>query len=303
MRLDDEKNSENIEDLRGQGGGGGFRFPGGGGRRRVRMGGKRGGMGIGTIIIMLIGMFVFGVNPLELLNGGLGGGSDGGGSLQAPQTQSAPPPTSAQQDAMKTFVSKVLHTTETTWKKKFAETGKQYREPRLVLFSGHVRSACGMAQSAMGPFYCPGDQKVYLDMSFFNDMKTRMRAGGDFAYAYVIAHEVGHHVQTLLGIAGQVSAARRRVSKVEGNRLSVRMELQADCLAGMWAHDNKLVLEKGDIEEGLNAANAIGDDRLQRQSGGRVVPESFTHGTSAQRMEWFQRGLRTGSLKACDTFK
>ncbi len=298
MRLDDEEGSSNIEDRRGQGGGD-FRFPGGGGRRRVRMGGKRGGMGIGTIILLLIGMFFFGVNPLEFLNGG--GGL--GGGMQAPQTRNAPPPTSAQQDAMKTFVSKVLHTTETTWKKKFAEQGKQYREPRLVLFSGHVRSACGMAQSAMGPFYCPGDQKVYLDMSFFNDMKTKMRAGGDFAYAYVIAHEVGHHVQTLLGISGKISAARRQVSKVEGNRLSVRMELQADCFAGIWAHDNKMVLEKGDIEEGLNAANAIGDDRLQRQSGNRVVPESFTHGTSAQRMEWFQRGLQTGKLSACNTFK
>ena len=298
MRLDDEEGSSNIEDTRGRGGGG-FRFPGGGGRRRIRMGGRKGGMGIGTIVLLLIGMFVFGINPLEFLGGG------GGGSVRmpAPQTRSAPPPTSAQQDAMKTFVSKVLHTTETTWKKKFAEMGKQYREPRLVLFTGQVRSACGMAQSAMGPFYCPGDQKVYLDMSFFNDMKSRMRAGGDFAYAYVIAHEVGHHVQTLLGISGKISAARRRVSKVEANRLSVRMELQADCFAGIWAHDNKLKLEPGDIEEGMNAANAIGDDRLQRQSTGRVVPESFTHGTSAQRMEWLQRGLRSGKLADCNTFK
>lgn len=296
MRLDDEEQSSNIEDRRGQGGQGGFGFPGGGGRR-VRIGGRRGGMGIGTIIILLIGMFVFGINPMELFNGG------GGSLAPQPQTRSAPPPTSAQQDALKVFVSKVLRTTEKTWTKKFAEQGKQYRQPRLVIFSGYVRSACGMAQSAMGPFYCPGDQKIYLDMSFFNDMKSRMRAGGDFAYAYVIAHEVGHHVQTLLGISGKVSAARARVSKVEGNRLSVRMELQADCLAGIWAHDNKLVLEQGDIEEGMNAANAIGDDRLQRQSTGRVVPESFTHGTSAQRMEWLQRGLRSGRLESCNTFK
>lgn len=294
MRLDDEQVSENIEDHRGRGGGG-FRLPGGGGRRRIRMGGKRGGMGIGTIILVLIAMFVFGINPLEFLNGG--------GGLQAPQTRNVAPPSSAQQDAMKTFVSKVLHTTETTWNKEFTKLGKQYREPRLVLFSGHVRSACGMAQSAMGPFYCPGDQKVYIDMSFFNDMETRLKAGGDFAQAYVIAHEVGHHVQTLLGISGKISAARQRVSKVEGNRLSVRMELQADCLAGIWAHNNKQILERGDIEEGLNAASAIGDDRLQRQSTGRVVPESFTHGTSAQRVEWFKRGIQTGRLAACDTFK
>ncbi len=298
MRLDDEKESSNIEDRRGQRGGGGFRFPGGGGRRRVRMGGKRGGMGIGTIILLLIGMFVFGVNPLEFLGGG-----GGGGSVQAPQTRNAPPPTSAQQDAMKVFVSKVLKTTETTWQKKFAEQGKQYREPRLVLFSGSVRSACGQAQSAMGPFYCPGDQKIYIDMSFFRDMETRMQAGGDFAWAYVVAHEVGHHIQTLLGISGKVAAARQRVSKVESNRLSVRMELQADCMAGMWANDNQRLLEQGDIEEGLNAASAIGDDRLQRRAGGRIVPESFTHGTSAQRVEWFTRGFKTGSLAACNTFK
>jgi len=295
MRLDDEQESKNIEDRRGRGGGG-FRFPGGGGRRRIRMGGKSGGMGIGTIIILLIAMFVFGVNPLELLNGG-------GGGFQAPQTRNVPPPTSAEQDRMKTFVSKVLQTTEKTWHKEFARMGKQYREPRLVLFSGHVRSACGMAQSAMGPFYCPGDQKVYIDLSFFRDMETKLKAGGDFAQAYVIAHEVGHHVQTLLGIAGKVSAARQRVSKVEGNQLSVRMELQADCLAGIWAHNNKNLLERGDIEEGLNAANAIGDDRLQRQSTGRVVPDSFTHGTSAQRVAWFKRGIQSGNLSACDTFK
>lgn len=296
MRLDDEQHSDNIEDRRGQGGGG-FGFPGGGGRR-VRIGGRRGGMGIGTIIVLLIAMFVFGINPMELFNGG-------GGSFapQSPQTRNAPPPTSVQQDKMKSFVSKVLHTTETTWTKIFREQGKTYRKPKLVLFTGHVRSACGLAQSAMGPFYCPGDQKVYLDMSFFHDMVRRLRAGGDFAQAYVIAHEVGHHVQTLLGISGKVSAMRRRVSKVQGNRLSVRMELQADCLAGIWAHNNRNLLESGDIEEGLNAASAIGDDRLQRQSTGRVVPESFTHGTSAQRVEWFKRGIQSGRLSACDTFR
>ncbi len=298
MRLDDEKQSSNIEDRRGSGGrGGGFGFPRGRGGRGVRIGGKKGGFGIGTIIIMAIAYFVFGVNPMEMLNGG---GTGGSFTQQAPQRQT--PQSQAANDEMKVFVSKVLHTTETTWDKIFREQGKTYEKPRLVLFSGHVQSACGMAQSAMGPFYCPGDRKVYIDMSFFRDMKRQLGTSGDFAWAYVIAHEVGHHVQTLLGISAKVTAARRRVSKVEGNQLSVRMELQADCFAGMWAHNNRKILEAGDIEEGLNAANAIGDDRLQRKSGGRVVPESFTHGSSAQRVAWFKRGLNSGKLSECNTF-
>lgn len=295
MRLDDEEQSGNIEDRRSSGGG--FGFPRGGrGGRRVRIGGKRGGFGIGTIIIMAIAYFVFGVNPMEMLNGG-------GGSFtqQAPQ-QPQSPQTKAQNDEMKVFVSKVLHTTETTWVKVFREQGKTYEKPRLVLFSGHVQSACGMAQSAMGPFYCPGDHKVYIDTAFFRDMKRQLGTSGDFAWAYVIGHEVGHHVQTLLGISAKVTAARRQVSKVEGNQLSVRMELQADCFAGMWAKDNRDILERGDIEEGLNAANAIGDDRLQKRAGGRVVPESFTHGSSAQRVAWFKRGLNSGKLGDCNTF-
>ena len=301
MRLDDEEQSGNIEDRRSSGGGGfGFPrgFPGGGGRRRVRLGGKRGGFGIGTIIIMAIAYFVFGINPMNLLNGNIGGG--GGYTQPAPQRQA--PQSQAANDEMKVFVSKVLHTTETTWTNIFRQMGKTYEKPRLVLFSGSVQSACGMAQSAMGPFYCPGDHKVYLDTAFFRDMKRQLGTSGDFAWGYVIAHEVGHHVQTLLGISAKVTAARRQVSKVRGNQLSVRMELQADCFAGIWANQNRKILEGGDIEEGLNAANAIGDDRLQRNAGGRVVPESFTHGSSAQRVAWFKRGLNGGKISSCDTF-
>ena len=291
MRLDDEQASSNVEDRRGQRGRrGGFRIPMG------RRGG--GGIGIGTIVILGILWLVFGVNPLEMLSGG---GLPQQQTQQVPQTQQqqgAP----AANDEMGKFASKVLSTTERTWTRVFKENGRQYEEPRMVLFSGFVQSACGAAQSAMGPFYCPLDKKVYIDLSFFRDMSTRLGASGDFAHAYVIAHEVGHHVQTLLGIAAKVTAARQRSSKTEANRLSVRMELQADCLAGVWARDNKSILDQGDIEEGINAATAIGDDRLQKRSQGYVVPESFTHGTSAQRVEWFKRGVQTGDIRQCDTF-
>ena len=290
MRLDDEQASSNVEDRRGQTSRrGGFRIPMG------RRGG--GGIGIGTIVILGIMWLVFGINPLEMLGGGF-----------APQTQQQIPQTQSQQtspaanDEMGKFASKVLSTTERTWTRVFKENNRQYEEPRMVLFSGFVQSACGAAQSAMGPFYCPRDKKIYIDLSFFRDMSTRLGASGDFAHAYVIAHEVGHHVQTLLGIAAKVTAARTRASKTEANRLSVRMELQADCLAGVWARDNKSILEQGDIEEGINAATAIGDDRLQKRSQGYVVPESFTHGTSAQRVEWFTRGIKTGDIRQCDTF-
>jgi predicted metalloprotease len=290
MRLDDEQASSNVEDRRGQRGRrGGFRIPMG------RRGG--GGIGIGTIIILGILWLVFGVNPLEML----GGGGLQQQTQQIPQTQQQPGAPAAN-DEMGKFASKVLSTTERTWTRVFKENGRQYEEPRMVLFSGYVQSACGAAQSAMGPFYCPRDKKIYIDLSFFRDMSTRLGASGDFAHAYVIAHEVGHHVQTLLGIAEKVTAARLRSSKTEANRLSVRMELQADCLAGVWARDNKNILEQGDIEEGINAATAIGDDRLQKRSQGYVVPESFTHGTSAQRVEWFKRGIQTGSISQCDTF-
>ncbi|MEO9874209.1 MAG: neutral zinc metallopeptidase [Anderseniella sp.] len=290
MRLDDEQASSNVEDRRGQRGRrGGFRIPMG------RRGGS--GIGIGTIIILGILWLVFGVNPLEML----GGGGLQQQTQQVPQTQQQQG-TPAANDEMGKFASKVLSTTERTWARIFTENGRQYEEPRMVLFSGYVQSACGAAQSAMGPFYCPRDKKIYIDLSFFRDMSSRLGASGDFAHAYVIAHEVGHHVQTLLGIAEKVTAARMRSSKADANRLSVRMELQADCMAGVWARDNKNILEQGDIEEGINAATAIGDDRLQKRSQGYVVPESFTHGTSAQRVEWFKRGIQTGDLRQCDTF-
>lgn len=291
MRLDDERASSNVEDRRGQGGmgRGGIRIP---------MGRGGGGIGIGTIIILGILWLVFGLNPLDMLTGGM--------QPQQQQTQQVPQSpssgSSATTDEWGQFAAKVLNTTERTWTRIFKENGRTYEAPRMVLFSGFVQSACGMAQSAMGPFYCPRDNKVYIDLSFFQDMRSRLGAGGDFAYAYVIAHEVGHHVQNQLGIADKVMAARMRSSQAEANQLSVRMELQADCLAGVWAHDNRNLLEEGDIEEGLNAATAIGDDRLQRRSQGYVVPESFTHGTSEQRMTWLKRGIQSGNLSACDTF-
>jgi uncharacterized protein len=208
-------------------------------------------------------------------------------------------------DAGKDFVSRVLGSTERTWDGIFQKMGQQYEAPQLVLFSGFVQSACGAAQSAMGPFYCPGDQKVYIDLSFYQDMKNKLGAPGDFAQAYVIAHEVGHHIQNLFGIAKKVQDARSRVSEEEGNQLQVRMELQADCLAGIWAQEANAranILEEGDIEEGLNAAAAIGDDRLQKRSQGYVVPESFTHGSSEQRVRWFKQGMTAKDVRDCDTF-
>jgi predicted metalloprotease len=231
--------------------------------------------------------------------------------MQIVQTQqrSAPAAPTGQkatlEDEQSQFVAVVLADTEDTWNAVFRNAGRQYQEPTLVLFSGSVRSACGFAQAAMGPFYCPADQKVYIDLSFYSDLKNRFRAPGDFAQAYVIAHEVGHHVQTLLGVSEQVQRKKARLSKVEANQLSVRQELQADCLAGIWAHHadrTRNLLERGDIEEGLNAASAIGDDRMQKQSQGYVTPESFTHGSSAQRVKWFKRGYQTGDVNACDTF-
>lgn len=291
MRLDDKEPSSNVEDRRGEGG-----FGRGGVRIPIGRGG--GGIGIGTIIILGILWLVFGINPLEMLSRGF-----------APQQQEMPQQTQTQpgvpaSDEWAQFAAKVLGTTETTWDKIFQEQlNRQYDHPRLVLFSGYVQSACGMAQSAMGPFYCPRDQKVYLDLSFFQDMRARLGAGGDFAYAYVIAHEVGHHVQNLLGIADKVTAARMRSSQVESNQLSVMMELQADCFAGVWARDNQDLLEEGDVEEAIGAALAIGDDRLQKRSQGYVVPENFTHGSSEQRASWLKRGMQTGNIAACDTFR
>ena len=253
------------------------------------------GLGIGSIIILIIGVLL-GENPMQLLQQ-LQSGSPA-------QTQQVPP--NAQDDALGQFVSVVLKETEDVWNKIFREElGRSYQEPTLVLFTGKDRSACGFASAATGPFYCPGDQKVYIDLSFYEQLKTRFEAPGDFAMAYVVAHEVAHHVQNLLGITGQVDQQRGRISKTEFNELSVRLELQADFLAGVWAHHTekmKGILEEGDIEEALNAAHAIGDDRIQMKSRGYVVPDSFTHGTSEQRMRWFTKGLKTGDINQGDTF-
>ena len=324
MRLDNEKpDYDSIEDRRGQGGGGGFGFPGGrGGRINIPMGGGRaGGFSFKTILFLVALYFIlkmFGIDLLQVLNQG-GAPVPGSGTntemtlpdarTEATDSSGIPTPSNktadASSDAGKEFVARVLGSTSRIWDQIFTQMGQTYQKPKLVLFSGFVQSACGMAQSAMGPFYCPGDQKVYIDLSFYQDMKTKLGAPGDFAQAYVIAHEVGHHVQNLLGIASKVTAKRMRVSEEEGNALSVRMELQADCFAGIWAQEanaSAKILEEGDIEEGLNAAAAIGDDRLQKRSQGYVVPESFTHGTSAQRVNWFRRGFEAQSLRDCDTF-
>lgn len=280
MRLGDRE-SDNVDDRRG-----------------LSPGLAGGGIGvIGAIAILAIGLF-FGVDPGVLLQIIAGN--------ESPSASYAPPPgTSAGNDDLKRFVSLVLADTEDTWHDVFRRLGRDYQEPKLVLFSGATPSACGFAQSAVGPFYCPGDRKVYLDLGFFRDLQTRYQAKGEFAEAYVIAHEVGHHVQNLLGIIDRVDALRARSDKPQANALSVRLELQADCLAGVWANQANAVrkiLEAGDVEQGLAAASAVGDDRLQMRSRGYVVPESFTHGSSAQRVRWFKRGLDTGSLRQCDTF-
>ena len=280
MRWERGRRSDNIEDRRGM---------------RVSGRGLAGG-GIGAIILALVAMY-FGVDPSVVLNQA--------GSL-APAEQTQPATFSPEEERLKDFMSVVLADTEDVWSALFQGSGRQYEQPKLVLFSGAVQSACGFAQAAMGPFYCPADRKLYLDMSFFNDLAQRHDAPGDFAQAYVVAHEVGHHVQTLLGVSEQVHAARSRAGEAEGNALQVRMELQADCFAGVWAHHAqkaRQVLEPGDIEEGLAAAAGVGDDRLQQQARGYVVPESFTHGSSEQRMRWFQRGMQTGDATQCDTFK
>ena len=294
------RRSENIEDRRGEGG-----LPSGMGGMRFPVGGRAGGIGgLGLVALVLLGLF-FGVDPSVLLDMG------GGGTAPSNYVPSSPEPRSERTpgipDEEREFVSVVLADTEDTWHALFQQMGRTYREPTLVLFSGMVDSGCGLAQSASGPFYCPRDGKLYLDTSFFDEMSRRFGASGDFAQAYVIAHEVGHHVQNLLGILPKASAAQRAAgSKVEANRIQVRIELQADCFAGVWAnHANQMrnILEPGDIEEALNAATAIGDDRLQRQSQGYVVPESFTHGSSAQRVRWFKRGIESGDLRRCNTFE
>ena len=283
MKWEGNRESDNVEDRR-DGGGGGF-----GGRS----------IGIGSIAIALIASWLFGVSPMTVLNL-LSGAGPG-----APQSQQAPAHKPPADDHMAKFVSTVLADTEDVWKDVFSQGGATYREPKLVLFRGATPTGCGQGQSAMGPFYCPGDQKVYIDLAFYRDLRERFHAPGEFAQAYVIAHEVGHHVQNLLGISDKVHAAQQRSgNKAAANALSVRLELQADCFAGVWAHytAQKGILEKGDVEEALNAAQQIGDDTLQKRMQGYVVPESFNHGTSAQRQKWLATGMKSGKLSDCDTF-
>lgn len=291
MKWEGNRESDNVEDRRSDDGGG---FGGGGGL----LGGRS--IGIGTIVVALLGGWVLGINPLTILSMLSGGGAPTAQVQQ--QTPAQKPPAD---DRMAAFVSTVLADTEDVWKDVFAKGGATYQEPRLVLFRGATQTACGQGQAAMGPFYCPGDQKVYIDLGFYETLKNKLGAPGDFAQAYVIAHEVGHHVQNLLGISGKMDQMRGRVSKADYNVLSVKLELQADCFAGVWANhaqSARQILEQGDVEEAMNAAAKIGDDALQRSGGGAIVPESFTHGTSAQRQRWFDAGLKNGSIKACDTF-
>ncbi|MCB1526112.1 MAG: neutral zinc metallopeptidase [Hyphomicrobiaceae bacterium] len=322
MRYDDQdRESRNVEDRRGQGG---FPFPGGRGVR-IPIGG-RGGFSITTLLILGAVMLFFGINPLDILSGG--GGSGGGFQVpQMPRTEQAPRPTSNNNpfdipglpgsrqnapsqpsesaDEMGKFIKRVLADTEDVWNRVFKSFGKSYNEPKLVLFTGATNTACGTGMSAMGPFYCPIDQKIYVDLGFYEQLKRRFQAPGDFAQAYVIAHEVGHHVQKLLGIADKVQSLKSRMSERDSNALQVRMELQADCLSGVWANLNDQLnnrLERGDIEEGLNAASAIGDDMIQRRTQGHIVPDAFTHGTSAQRVQWFRKGYEGGQMQVCDTF-
>ena len=301
MRYDDLPQSDNIEDRRGEGGGGGMGgFPMGG----------RGGLGIGTIVILGIVGYALGIDP-RLLIGGAEMLSGGGQSQQQPQTK--PGKTGAPSDDMGKFVSRILGSADVQWKQIFEQAGQRYRPPTLVMFSGATRAdACGMAQSAMGPFYCPPDSKIYLDTSFFRDIERRFRgcdAGSSscqFAQAYVIAHEIGHHVQNQLGILSKVQQQQRGLPKVEGNRLQVRVELQADCFAGIWAaraDKQWQLIQPGDVEAAMRTAAAIGDDRLQKQAQGYAIPDSFTHGSSEQRQRWFQTGLKGGSVKGCNTFE
>ncbi len=285
MKWEGNRESDNVEDRRDGGG------SGGGG-----IGGR--GIGIGSIAIALVASYFFGINPMTVLSL-LSGGSP------EPQVSQAPAHRPPAGDNVAKFVSTVLADTEDVWKDVFTKGGSAYKEPKLVLFRGSYPTACGQGQAAMGPFYCPGDQKVYIDLNFFETLKNKLGAPGEFAQAYVIAHEVGHHVQNLLGISGKMDQMRSRVSQTEYNALSVRLELQADCFAGVWANraqESRKILEGGDIESAMNAAAKIGDDALQRAATGHVVPESFTHGSSAQRTKWFNNGLQNGSVKGCDTF-
>ncbi len=338
VRWRGREQSDNIEDRRGQGGGGGFRFPfpRGGRGRGIRIptgrGGRRGG-GMSMMTMVIIGLvmyFVFGLNPLDLLRGGTGGpapqidaGGSGGQTLpkfeipglpgsrtsdQGNGTRTAQRPATSPgkrtTDEAGQFVSVIFNDTEDVWKRIFPSFGKRYREPNMVLYTGYTNTGCGPGQAAMGPFYCPLDQKVYIDLSFFRTLERKFGAPGDFAQAYVIAHEVGHHVQTLLGIADAVQRAKAQNPRA-ANKIQVMMELQADCLSGVWANHadrTKQILEPGDIDEGLNAAAQIGDDMIQKRAGQRVNPHSFTHGSAAQRQRWFRAGYESGNMNACDTF-
>jgi hypothetical protein len=291
MRWEDERQSDNVEDRRGQGGG----FGG--------VGMRRGGIGIGAILLALVGGWLLGVNPLEIL--GLIGGIDGGQVVQAPAPSTPGQHGVSPADAGGRFVSTVLASTEDAWTEVFRQGGSRYRPPKLVMFSGATRTACGLGQSAAGPFYCPEDQTVYIDLSFYQMLQQRFKAPGDFAQAYVVAHEVGHHVQNLLGTMSKVQSQRQRMSERQYNQLSVRLELQADCYAGVWARQSQQAkgwLEKGDVEEGLNAASQIGDDTMQKREQGTVVPDAFTHGSSRQRVHWFRVGMESRQLSDCDTF-
>ena len=276
MELGSQRSSENVEDRRGIGVGG--------------------GVGIGTIVIAVVAYFL-GIDPSVVIQGA--------NQIQQQRPQQAPRDPNAPKDEGQVFVEKVLGSTEDVWKQILPQQGgQQYRDPKLVLFTGAVRSACGMGQAAMGPFYCPPDQKVYIDLAFYRELRDRFHSPGDFAQAYVIAHEIGHHVQNQLGIMDKLQSLQGRASRQEFNQASVRVELQADCFAGVWAHHagNARLLDPGDLEEGLTAASAIGDDKIQKQTQGTVVPESFTHGSSAQRVRWFKRGMDTGRIQDCDTF-
>jgi predicted metalloprotease len=313
---DEDRESNNVEDRRSERGPM-FRFPGGGGdgtRIQIPIGG--GGISLSTLVIIGVIMLFLGINPLDLLRD-----AQFPDVPQMPHSEQAPARQASRQgpeipglpggstvrtqDDMKRFVSQVLADTEDVWTKVFAGFGRRYTEPAMVLFTGATRTACGTGVAQMGPFYCPLDRKVYIDLSFYDMMKKRFDAPGDFAQAYVIAHEVGHHVQKLLGIADKVQQLKEAASETDSNALQVRMELQADCLAGVWANLNDQVknrLQPGDVEEGLNAASQIGDDMIQRRTQGTVVPDAFTHGTSAQRVRWFKAGLESGDIAQCDTF-
>lgn len=303
MEWKGRRQSDNIEDRRGQSSGGGFgRNPFGRSGIQIPMGGRRGGgLSFGTIIFLVVIYFVLKAMGIDMLQV-LGEGNMSGGSGYEQQVGSRP--STPSDDEMTAFVRTVLAETETTWSTIFKQSGETYPEPTLVLFSGSTRSACGQASSATGPFYCPGDRKVYLDTQFFAQLEQQFDAAGDFAQAYVIAHEVGHHVQNLTGVLPEFNRQRQAMGEREANRMSVRVELQADCYAGIWAKsaDKEGILSDGDLEEALNAAQQIGDDTLQKRSQGYVVPDAFNHGTSAQRMKWFKRGYDSGNVSACDTF-